>query len=50
MLTLDQLESNVKALIDDTLGEETIETKSHGVPLLVGKSINISSRKKEKVI
>ena len=38
-LTLKQLESNVKALIEDTLGEETVETKSHGVPLLVGKSV-----------
>ena len=38
-VTLNQLESNVKALIDDTLGEETIETKPHGVPLLVGKSV-----------
>ena len=36
-LSLTQLESNVKALVDDTLLEETVEYKLPDVPLLVGK-------------
>ena len=41
-----QLESNVKDLIDDTLREETIESKLHDVPLLVGKYVKHQFKEK----
>ena len=45
-LSLTQLESNVKALVDDTLLEETVKYKLPDVPLLVGKKVKHQFKEK----